>query len=94
LSQKRNFFAEFLGENIWKIITSVPDHRVHVVVPWKCRRATEVNFSQRLYLGPILQYDSHKSSTTTVKFFLVQKSATWTTCCSESFYIENMAISV
>jgi hypothetical protein len=26
LSQKRQFFADFLGENILKIITSVPGH--------------------------------------------------------------------
>jgi hypothetical protein len=34
LSQKRNFFAEFFGENIFKIITSVPGVKGKVAVDY------------------------------------------------------------
>jgi hypothetical protein len=30
LSQKRQFFADFFGENIFKIITSVPGDRLYI----------------------------------------------------------------
>jgi hypothetical protein len=36
LNQKRHFFANFFGENILKIITSVPDGRMQ-----KCRKVTQ-----------------------------------------------------
>jgi hypothetical protein len=37
LSQKRQFFAKFVGENIFKIITSVPDSMPAIRVTRRCR---------------------------------------------------------
>jgi hypothetical protein len=55
LSQKRHFFAEFFGENIQKIITSVPDDVVE-----KSPELKPTPFSVKINIGIIFTLETNR----------------------------------